>query len=143
MFRLLMCFITALTSALALQGCMALAIAPFVAGMADKPANFEYQSTAKKAALFNASLRTLTARGADGISSDRETGTLRGSISVSGGQAAYELAISIDELSSGSKIRVSGKSASVFKMDLSTSTKFVEGFVADLETNLGSKLRPN
>jgi hypothetical protein len=119
---------------------MALAVAPVAVGLMDKEAVIEYSSTAAKAALFNASLRAVTVRGAQELSSDREAGTIRGLIPVSGGQAAYEFAILVDANGRTSKLRISGKSASVFKLHLGTSAEFVEGVVRDIESGLGSKL---
>ena len=132
-------YLAALAAAFLLSGCMALALAPVANAMTDKPVSWEYTTTARKAAVFNAALKALNTKGST-ESSDRETGTIRGSVTVSMGQAAYEVVISVEEERGKTKLRVSAKLAGVYKFDLKNSSDLANELVEDIERQLGTKL---
>jgi len=124
-----------------LSGCMALAVVPFANGLLDKDATMSFTSNVKRATLFNATLKAFNAKSAEELSSDRETGTVRGTITVSKGQAAYEVAIQISDDGARSKAQLTAKSSSVYKLDLQSSKDFANDFVIEIERQLGSKLQ--
>lgn len=127
--------------AASLSGCMALVLAPAVNGLMDKDATVQYSSSASRPALYNATLRALNAKGADGINSDRETGIIRCSVSVTMGQAAYEVNVQIDDDGPRSKLRMTSKSASMYKLDFKRSSEFSAEVITEIERQLGSKLQ--
>lgn len=138
MRSILKLFIAAAIAA-CLSGCMALALAPIANSFTDKPVSWEYTTTAKKPAVFNAALKALNAKGST-ESSDRETGTIRGSVTVSMGQAAYSVVLAIEEQGGRTKLRVNAKLEGIVKLDLKNSSDLAKDLVDDIERQLGAKL---
>lgn len=124
---------------LLLSGCMALALAPVANSFTDKPVSWHYTTTAKRPAVFNAALKALDAKGtAESI--DRESGSIRGTVTVTGGQAAYNVVLSIEEKSGKTGLRVDTKLEGIMKFDFKNSSDLAKELVNDIERQIGATL---
>lgn len=123
-----------------LTGCMALVLAPVAnAVLTEKPAQLQYTTTAKPAVVFNAALKAVSTKGT-ATTIDRETGTIRGDITVSMGQAAYNVVITVAERGGKTVLVVSAKLVGLVKFDLKNATDLANEIVTDIEQQLGTKL---
>jgi len=129
----------ALTATWFLSGCMALVLAPVANAITDRPTTAEYTTSAKKVPVFNAALKAVTSRGT-ATTVDRETGMIRGDISVTMGQAAYNVVLNVEEQTGRTVIRVQAKLEGILKFDLKTSADFANEIVQDIERQIGTKL---
>lgn len=122
-----------------LSGCMALALAPVANSFTDKPVTWQYSTTAKKPAVFNAALKAVSAKGTT-TTVDRESGTIRGDISVTMGQAGYNVVLTVEESGGKTSLRVSAKLEGMMKFDLKNSSDIANELVQDIERQIGAKL---
>ncbi|MDB5870661.1 MAG: hypothetical protein JWQ07_103 [Ramlibacter sp.] len=122
-----------------LSGCMALALAPIANSFTDKPVSWQYTTTAKKPVVFNAALKALNAKGiAESV--DREAGSIRGTVTVTGGQAAYNVTLSVEDRGGRTSLRVDAKLEGMMKFDLKNSSDLANEIVKDIERQIGATL---
>ena len=136
--RVLKLFLAALAAFL-LSGCMALVAAPFANSLIDKPASLNYTTMVKKVPVFNAAVRALSQRGTT-ETIDRDTGTIKGTVTTTGGQTGYNVSIFVEEQGAKTSVRVQAKLEGVIKYDLKNSTDLANELVLEIERLIGSKL---
>jgi hypothetical protein len=130
--------LTVLTASL-LSGCMALALAPTAAAVLDKSVNWTYETPARKPAVFNAALKTMTSKGQP-TTIDRENGLIRADVVLSLGTGAYHVVAHVEEKGSKTTLRVEVRVAGPWKLDLSGSDGLAKDVVEDIQRQIGAKL---
>ncbi len=141
MYKLLRLLVVA-CGAVALSGCMALAVAPLIPvvnSFSDKPAALDYTTGAKAPQVFNAALKVLSAKGST-TTVDRETGVIRGTIIVSMGQSAYSVVINVDDQKGQTRLRVSAKLEGMVRYGSTNASDIAGDLALETEKQLGAKL---
>lgn len=125
-----------------LSGCMALAVAPLLPianSFTDRPVSWNYTTTARHSEVFNAALKTLTARGTQELAADRETGSIRGTVVVSG-MTAYIVTVLVENKGAKTTLQMTTKLETISKFDLKNSSDIANELVQDIERQIGAKL---